>query len=199
MKRPIVMTATMVRPGVLLALLVFSRGALAEPPPECQGREESEAFEAGRRAGRQTRPPLLLRDRRAACAYVGHVAGMLEEVPVGVAKNAAQCCEEGEQSAQIIGQLYCDLSIAFGGLDVMGFIPRTPQATCGASFEACCDEHFTSFTRDYGNLKKGMCRPYTEGEFSGVWAEARNNFCGYPGAMFMEAEEPEKQGAEPTQ
>lgn len=194
---------------IALALCGLEGSALAQPdvPPGCQGQRERGRFESGRAPGRSAvreaasearcehmdevaervlRRARRLRaprgagaDRGALCQHAGNIAGTLEELHGIWAACGAQCCEEGELIAEITGQLYCDLSIALGGVGATDYLPRAPQASCGEAFQACCDARFQAFTQGYIDPEGASCRGYTEGAFSSAWDQARSNQCSY--------------------
>ncbi|MDC0747590.1 hypothetical protein [Polyangium mundeleinium] len=117
--------------------------------------------------------------RAVACQHVGIIAGAEEEAIRSLNRCVGRCCEEGSLIAKMKGQLYCDLSIAFGGLGEDQFFERLDVAICGGAFQTCCDSTYLSFTRAYRNAY-GECIPYTRGRFISVWTQARRLSCAYP-------------------
>jgi len=109
------------------------------------------------------------------CRVSGFVQGIEEEVHRTWNQCAWECGHEGRFVGQIGGKLYCDWSIALGGLPLADDIFRYPVRTCGAIFQIGCDSEFMGFTQ----MGYPGCSKYTGGEFRLVWDQARNNECVY--------------------
>jgi hypothetical protein len=112
------------------------------------------------------------------CRYTGTADGVYSELENLYGTCADQCFLDGEMAGALSGEIYCELSIALGGLVAADDFLRGPVQVCGLSFEIGCDSAFIDTTVDYSN-EDGVCRPYTEEEFFAVWDQARNNQCAY--------------------
>lgn len=112
------------------------------------------------------------------CRYTGTVDGVYDELYALEDQCIAQCMMEGAQIGEMAGEVYCELSLALGGLERADYFIRGPVSTCGFGFETSCDFTFIRTTENYRN-SLGRCRPFTRGEFEPVWNETRNNQCMY--------------------
>lgn len=192
--------------GVLMALLGLSGNAAAqEVPLGCSAPRDTRAFEAGLLSGRSlvqqawnsvascgnlerfssvvmetlqnvSLPPGS--DDYVVCRTVGTLVGAVEQVDETWTLCAIACCDEGELVGWIMGKLYCDLSIALGGVRLTNFLVQRPMGFCGATAQACCRDTFQSVTPTYQGLF-GSCRPYTQGRFRATWTQSRNSVCSY--------------------
>jgi hypothetical protein len=113
-----------------------------------------------------------------ACRHAGIYDGAFRQLEAQYGTCVDQCFLDGELFGRMTGEIYCELSIALGGLVEVGDFIRGPVQICGLGFEIGCDSSFIDFTINYRN-PDGVCEPYTEGEYSGVWDETRNNQCAY--------------------
>jgi hypothetical protein len=83
------------------------------------------------------------------------------------------CLLDGEIWGELSADLYCSLSIAFGGLDVVGLLPAAPVDTlCGQSFVEGCQDSFADFSTGTPE-----CVDFTVGGFVAVWTETQTNMC----------------------
>ncbi|UQA59533.1 hypothetical protein [Polyangium aurulentum] len=191
----------------LVALGYAGRAAAqsARAPAACRGDQEARAFNAGMAPGREIARAARAEARgcgdvarmaaavtrglrrqplprgaapQALCRHAGMVEGVSAELGAIWEGCGAQCCERGELVAQIVGQLYCDVAIALGGVGVADYLPAELVHGCGAQFETCCDARLTDFARSHGG-PEGQCLPYTEGAFLEGWTQARHNLCVY--------------------
>lgn len=112
------------------------------------------------------------------CRYTGTVDGVYNMLDQLYGTCADQCFLDGEFAGEISGEVYCELSIALGGLAAADDFLRGPVQVCGLNFEIGCDSAFIGTTVSYAN-SEGVCEPFTEGEFFDVWDQARNNQCAY--------------------
>jgi hypothetical protein len=112
------------------------------------------------------------------CRYTGTVDGVYNKLDALYGTCADQCFLDGQFAGELSGEVYCELSIALGGLAAADDFLRGPVAVCGFNFEVGCDSSFISVTETYANTD-GLCEPFTVGEFSEVWEQARNNQCAY--------------------
>jgi hypothetical protein len=112
------------------------------------------------------------------CRYTGTVDGVYSMLDQLYGTCVDECFLDGEFAGALSGEVYCELSIALGGLDEADDFIRGPVQVCGFNFEIGCDFAFIATTVGYENVD-GVCEPYTEGEFFEVWDQARNNQCMY--------------------
>ena len=112
------------------------------------------------------------------CRYTGTVDGVYEELDTLYGTCADQCFLDGEFAGQLSAEVYCELSIALGGLAEADDFLRGPVAICGLNFEIGCDSAFIGVSLEYSN-PDGVCATYTEGDYETVWDQARNNQCAY--------------------
>lgn len=107
------------------------------------------------------------------CHVLGQVAGLVAEVTdlQDTCVNDA-CIADGEFIGEISAQLYCDLSIALGGLGLADLFERLATDACGEAFQDACDATFfaTAATR-------AACVPFTIAPFADVFALTQNNQC----------------------
>jgi hypothetical protein len=82
------------------------------------------------------------------------------------------CLLDGEMWGELSADLYCSLSIAFGGLDVVGLLPAAPLSICGQSFEEGCQDTFADLTTG-----SDECFDFTAGSFIPVFEESQHNMC----------------------
>lgn len=116
----------------------------------------------------------------ALCHFVGTVNGLLAEVAEIQGGCAETCFFDGAFVGEFAGLLYCELSIALGGLSPDVTFVAGPVGICGESFEAACFEVFEDVT-----TADETCEPFTaldppaDPDFSEVWEQTRNNQCLY--------------------
>jgi len=126
--------------------------------------------------GRLTLPPNP--STSTVCRYTGTVDGVYNMLDSLYGTCADECFLDGEFAGGLSGEVYCELSIALGGLEEADNFLRGPVQVCGFNFEVGCDSAFIATTISYGN-SDGVCEPFTLGEFFAVWDQARNNQCAY--------------------
>jgi hypothetical protein len=112
------------------------------------------------------------------CRYTGTVDGVYNGLDSLYGTCSDQCFLDGEFAGEMSAEVYCELSIALGGLAVADDFIRGPVQVCGFNFEVGCDAAFIATTASYANTD-GTCEQFTEGEFFDVWDQARNNQCAY--------------------
>jgi len=115
------------------------------------------------------------------CRYTGTADGVYNKLDALYGTCADDCFIDGTFAGQLSGEIYCELSIALGGLVEADDFLRGPVAVCGFSFEIGCDSQFISTTTEFVTPAPSpqACEQYTEGEFAEVWDQARNNQCAY--------------------
>ena len=113
------------------------------------------------------------------CRYTGAVDGVYEQLDNLYGECGDTCFMEGEIIGEMAGEVYCELSLALGGLEVADRFIRGPVRTCGFNFETGCDSAYMGTTINFEN-GLGRCEPYTINEYENVWDETRNNQCYYP-------------------
>lgn len=180
----------------------------ASPPPaECAGRFDARQFGTGFDIGARTvhaavsrvndcdqidqvtdfiidtvdrlTPPAGSTSTRIACRFAGIVEGVLSELDNQNFACEGSCTAEGEEFGLLSAELYCDLSIFFGGLLSPDPLFRRPVNTCGFFYEVSCDSQFISTSQSFVDPAGEACLPFTEGEFEEVWVQSRANQCAY--------------------
>jgi len=124
------------------------------------------------------------------CRYAGIYNGGIEEL-VGLWPRCAELCAmDGQMVGELLGQLYCNLSSAFGGLDLARTTYcRPPTSWCSEVAETTCDESYASYTPTYVDLLGNACESYTQAPYNqpppeldpplmgGVWGQFGFNGC----------------------
>jgi hypothetical protein len=116
------------------------------------------------------------------CRHTGLVDGVFQQLDAVWQSCNGQCCQEGAVIGELAAKLYCDLSILLGGLAAPDEFVRRPVFLCGAQFETCCDDRFTSTSKAYiglDTLGQQQCLPYTAGKYFDVWNGTRKLQCAY--------------------
>jgi hypothetical protein len=108
----------------------------------------------------------------AVCHVQGQVAGLVAEVIDLQDTCVDTCVADGQFIGQVSALLYCDLSVALGGLELAELFERLATTVCGEAFEDACDAAFfaTATTR-------ASCVPFTIAPFTAVFDEVQNNQC----------------------
>jgi len=106
------------------------------------------------------------------CHVLGQIAGLLAEITELQDECGDLCIADGEFIGEISAFLYCELSIALGGLELTELFERLATDACGTSFQVACDTKF-----EVTAVADLECRPFTEGVFTEVFLEAQNNQC----------------------
>jgi len=86
------------------------------------------------------------------------------------------CMNDGFDIGALVGKLYCDLSIALGGLEPADDFVRGPVMWCQFLGQTFCDVAYMSYTPTYVS-PVGECRPYTVEPYYATWDQFRNNGC----------------------
>jgi hypothetical protein len=110
------------------------------------------------------------------CHFKGTIDGLLaelEDIQDECGLGGPSCFLEGEFIGQVSAQLYCELSIALGGLAYPDeeFLPG-PVDDCDADFEAGCQQAFGVTAN-----ADAECVEFTEHPFDGVFEDTRDNQC----------------------
>jgi hypothetical protein len=130
------------------------------------------------------------------CRYTGIFNGGIEMLHDLWPNCAELCAMDGQMVGELIGQLYCSLSIAFDGLDLQRTTYcRPPTSWCSDIAQTTCEETYASYTPTYVDLLFGeACAPYTESPYTdppptfdppllgGVWGQFGFNGCTEPAA-----------------
>lgn len=106
------------------------------------------------------------------CHVAGQVEGLLDKIQALQDDCLDLCIADGEFIGQIAGFLYCELSIALGGLVPVELFIRLATDACGVNFQVACDNAFEETTTD-----DPLCLPFTEDEHTEVFREVQNNQC----------------------
>jgi hypothetical protein len=115
-------------------------------------------------------------EESARCALAGVSAG-LRNVRGG-AHAGGNCCRtgnpqgDGRAVGEVAAALYCDLSIALGGLGVDELLEPAAADACSRTFESACRSAFDRAARGIPN-----CRQFTRAEFREAYEVARFNQC----------------------
>lgn len=120
---------------------------------------------------------------RLACRFLGIHEGALAELDNQNFACEDECTADGADFGKVAAELYCDLSIFFGGLESPDPLFRQPVNTCGLFYEISCDTQFVDTSLGFVDLAGESCEPFTEGEFEEVWVESRANQCAYDPAV----------------
>jgi hypothetical protein len=202
------MKRSLLATGLLVAMTIAAAPEEAhagDVPPSCQGGFQERSYNTGHRLGktivasawaqvndcdqleyfldvvadnisRLTLPAGA--SSSLACRYTGTADGVFDALDELYGSCSDQCFLEGSFAGEISAQVYCELSIALGGLGLVDDFIRGPVQTCGLNFEVGCDATFIGVSRVYSNAF-GSCLPYTEGAYFPVWHQARQNQCIY--------------------
>jgi hypothetical protein len=106
------------------------------------------------------------------CHVLGQIAGLLAEITELQDECGDLCIADGQLIGEISAFLYCELSIALGGLELTELFERLATDACGVRFQVACDTKFEQVAT--GDPE---CLPFTEGAFGPVYLEAQNNQC----------------------
>jgi hypothetical protein len=127
------------------------------------------------------------------CRYAGIYNGGIEKLTTFWPLCAELCITDGQMVGELVGQLYCNLSTALGGLDLAETtFCRPPTTWCSDVAQDACDESYAEYTPAYVDLLGNACEPYTQSPFSdpppelpdplngGVWGQFGFNGCTEP-------------------
>ncbi len=211
MKR--ILVATSIAMGASIAAQNVAAAQSSEIPPACAGRREAMFYERGVDRGRlivaqswasindcgeidyffdilaDNVSRLTLREGASlslACMYSGTTDGVFDALGDLYGECSDLCFLDGTMAGELSAQIYCDLSIAFGGLIEPEDFVRGPVQTCGFNFEVGCDVAFVEETMSYVDPLGNACLPYTQDPHFDVWDATRNNMC-----LFELPEEPD--------
>jgi len=109
------------------------------------------------------------------CRYSGYVNGVMAAVSDIYQNCEGLCYNEGAILGRLAGTIYCDLSIALGGLAKPDDFIVAPVNTCGPSFTFACKESYKNTTDNY--TPTGSCTPYTKDPYTEVWTQFRDIEC----------------------
>jgi hypothetical protein len=108
----------------------------------------------------------------AQCHLQGQVAGLVAEVIDLQDTCVDVCIADGEFIGAISAFLYCELSVALGGLELAELFERLATTLCGEQFEDACDATFFSTA-----ATTASCVPFTIAPFDDVFEQTQNNQC----------------------
>jgi hypothetical protein len=127
------------------------------------------------------------------CRYAGIYNGGIEKLTTFWPLCEELCTMDGQMVGELVGQLYCSLSSAFGGLELAATtFCRPPTTWCSELAQTACGEAYANYTPTYVDLLGGACEPYTQSPFSdpppmfdpplngGVWGQFGFNGCTEP-------------------
>lgn len=110
------------------------------------------------------------------CRHAGIVNGGIDALDDLWPECTDLCTTDGYDIGRLVGKLYCDLSIALGGLEPADDFVRGPVTWCQFLGQVFCDVSYMSFTPIY-ETPVGKCRPYTIEPHYVTWDQFRNNGC----------------------
>jgi hypothetical protein len=114
--------------------------------------------------------------RAVQCRHAGMINGGIDALDNLWPVCTNLCTTDGLDIGKLIGKLYCDLSIALGGLEPADDFIRGPVMWCQFLGQTFCDVSYMSFTPTYES-PVGACRPYTVEPHYETWDQFRNNGC----------------------
>ena len=127
------------------------------------------------------------------CRYSGIFNGGIEKLHTLWPLCEELCAMDGQMVGELVGQLYCSLSSALGGLDLAATTYcRPPTSWCSELAQTACGESYASFTPTYVDLIGAACEPYTQPPYNqpppafdppllgGVWGQFGFNGCTEP-------------------
>ena len=110
------------------------------------------------------------------CYYHGYITGVATRLQ-GIQQICEdQCVEDGTFIGQIATMMYCELSIALGGLALADDLIDGILTLCQDLMVDACEGTFETMTQEYES-PFGVCEPYTQGDFEAVWNQAKTNQC----------------------
>ncbi len=177
--------------GVMLVLAGCDSNAPASDATLCQGPELSSAFAAGAALSEQTSAagrPRVSSEAEGACALAGlkqGLSGRRRDGGGGGGGRAGrderrQCKSDGRFVGETAAALFCDLSIALGGLGEDDLLIPGPESTCSRAFESACQHAFDRSIVDYAASvgdPSADCTAFTQGAFKSAFEIARYNQC----------------------
>jgi hypothetical protein len=110
------------------------------------------------------------------CRHAGIVNGGIDALDNLWPVCTDLCTTDGFDIGKLVGKLYCDLSIALGGLEPADDFIRGPVTWCQFLGQVYCDCSYISYTPVYES-PVGKCRPYTDEPYYDTWDQFRNNGC----------------------
>jgi hypothetical protein len=114
--------------------------------------------------------------RAVQCRHAGIVNAGIDALDDLWPVCTGLCTTDGLDIGKLVGKLYCDLSIALGGLAPAEDFIRGPVMWCQFLGQTFCDVSYMSFTPTYES-PIGSCRPYTYEPYFETWDQFRNNGC----------------------
>jgi hypothetical protein len=114
--------------------------------------------------------------RAVQCRHAGIVNAGIDALDDLWPVCTGLCTTDGLDIGKLVGKLYCDLSIALGGLAPAEDFIRGPVMWCQFLGQTFCDVSYISFTPVYES-PIGSCRPYTYEPYFETWDQFRNNGC----------------------
>jgi hypothetical protein len=113
------------------------------------------------------------------CRYHGYIAGAADQLSAIEDECIDQCVQNGNMIGELATMMYCELSIALGGLEEADDLLEGVLSLCGEATVDACETLFNNNTPGYENFLGQSCEPYTQDEFSNVWEQAKHNQCVY--------------------
>jgi hypothetical protein len=146
--------------------------AVQEDAPDCPSLERLDELEAILRdiADRLDVPADF--SDAVQCHVVGQAAGLIAEIVDFQDECLGFCIADGQFVGEVSAHLYCELSIALGGLGLADLFERLATDTCGTQFQDACDDAFEATAIDFPE-----CAEFTVAPFEDVFALTQNNQC----------------------
>lgn len=168
-------------------------GCAADAPASdgaaCEAQGLSSAYEAGGALaggdGSSSRPEVAS-EEEGACALAGLKQGLSKRRGHGHHgghghhDEQKQCKADGKVVGQTAGALFCDLSIALGGIGEDELLFPGPESACSRAFEKACRHAFDRSIAEYAATigdPSADCTVFAQGEFQRAYEIARHNQC----------------------
>lgn len=110
------------------------------------------------------------------CHFVGYKEGIASKLQEIQDECLEICVNDGEFIGTLVGQFYCELAIALGGMGMADYITEGDLTLCGEVMVEACESTFATETVAYTGILGDACLPYTGDE---PWELAMHNQCVY--------------------
>lgn len=120
----------------------------------------------------------LTADASAAsvCRFTGAFDGIASELEL-IAQECGQSCSAGHTRGALAARVYCEISVALGGIDVNTAFVRSQARLCDWDYEVGCESAFDSASRAYAG--GAACAPFLTGRYREVWARNQSKQCSF--------------------
>jgi cysteine-rich repeat protein len=113
---------------------------------------------------------------RVACHFYGSIAGIVARLLELEEECLEQCVLDGQFVGEFAAVMYCELSIALGGLSLADDLIEGILSLCGAAMVPACENTFETVAATYETISLESCAPYVDTE---VYDQAKHNQCVY--------------------